>query len=60
MLCHHKLSLSQIDLADALLLKFCKTVESMYGTDVVTPNMHLHGHLKDVLLDYGRVLVIQL
>lgn len=54
-LCHQKLSHSQLDLADALLIKFCKTVESIYGTNVVTPNMHLHGHLKDVLLDYGPI-----
>ena len=26
-----------------------------YGTHVVTPNMHLHGHMKDVVLDYGPV-----
>ena len=52
-LCYHKLSFSQLDLADALLIKFCKTVESVYGTAVITPNMHLHGHLKEVLLDHG-------
>ena len=27
----------------------------MYGEAVVTPNMHLHGHLKDVILDYSPV-----
>ena len=35
-------------LADALLLR-------MYGEAVITPNMHLHGHLRDVLKDYGPV-----
>lgn len=27
----------------------------MYGKDAVTPNMHMHGHLKEILLDYGPV-----
>ena len=55
LLCQHKLSFSEIDLADALLIKFCKKVEHLYGTHVVTPNMYLHGHMKDVVLDYGPV-----
>ena len=25
----------------------------MYGEAVLTPKMHLHGHLKNVILDYG-------
>ena len=52
-LCHHQLSLDQLDLADALLMKFCQTVENIYGTGAITPNMHLHGHLKEIMLDYG-------
>lgn len=27
----------------------------MYGESAITPNMHLHGHLRDVLKDYGPV-----
>ena len=27
----------------------------MYGKCIVTPNMHLHGHLKETLLDFGPV-----
>lgn len=52
-LCQHALCPGEIDLADALLIKFCKTVEHIYGVHVITPNMHLHGHLKEVVLDYG-------
>ena len=44
-LCKQQLTLFDIDLADALLLKFCKKVELLYGKDAITPNMHLHGHL---------------
>ena len=54
-LCKQQLTLFDIDLADALLLKFCKKVELLYRKDAITPNMHLHGHLKDVILDYGPV-----
>jgi hypothetical protein len=36
-------------------MKFCLTVEQMYGKDVISPNMHMHGHLKDVIKDYGPI-----
>ncbi len=32
----------------------------MYGNDVITPNMHMHCHLKSVLLDYGPVFAFWL
>lgn len=36
-------------------MKFCKHVEQLYGANVITPNMHMHLHLKENLLDYGPV-----
>lgn len=30
-------------------------IEQLYGHDFVTPNMHLHGHLYDCVLDFGPV-----
>ena len=27
----------------------------MYGSSAITPNMHQHCHLKEVILDYGPV-----
>ena len=27
----------------------------LYGKEKVTPNMHLHLHLKDCLLDFGHI-----
>ena len=50
-----QISASDVQLAHALLLQFCKRVERMYGSSVITPNMHLHCHLKECLLDYGPV-----
>ena len=54
-LCQHSLTLEQIALADAHLLKFCNQTEHLYGQPVITPNMHMHCHLRNCLLDYGPV-----
>ena len=54
-LCQHSLSSVQINLLDALLMQFCKRVEHIYGKESISPNMHLLGHLREVLLDYGPV-----
>ena len=34
---------------------FCKKFESRYRQMQVTPNMHLHSHLLNCVLDYGPV-----
>ena len=39
--------------ADLYLLQYCKTFERLYGPRSITPNMHLHAHLKQCILDYG-------
>lgn len=44
LLCNPCITLNDINLADTLLVYFCKRVERMYGSDVITPNMHLHCH----------------
>ena len=44
---------NDIDAAHALLRTFCTKFEELYGTDYCTPNMHLHLHLKECLLDFG-------
>ena len=52
-LCKHSLSTFDVDLAHLLLLQFCRKVEQLYGESAITPNMHVHAHLKDVICDYG-------
>ena len=42
-------------MADQLLLKFCKTVERLYGAGCITPNMHLHCHLAECIQQYGPI-----
>ena len=54
-MCKYTVSISDIRLADALLLQFCKRVESLYGKDIVTPNMHMHCHLRACIEDYGPI-----
>ena len=50
-LCQPVILKTDLDIADGLILKFCKAVESLYGTDVITQNMYL----KEVILDHGPV-----
>ena len=38
-----------------LLLQFCKQFQQLYGRDKVTPNMHMHMHILNCILDYGPV-----
>ena len=54
-LCKRKITKVEISLFDALLIKFCKRVEDIYGESAITPNMHMHGHLKEVVEDFGPV-----
>ena len=54
------LSTPMITLQDAekghcLLLEFCNCFESLYGSEKVTPNMHLHMHLLSCIKDYGPI-----
>ena len=52
-LCSRKLTNTDIQLGDILILSFCKRTEQLYGKNVITPNMHMHAHLKACIEDYG-------
>ena len=54
-LCRFTLTTIDLQRADLLLLKFCNEFEKLYGKKAITPNMHLHCHLKDIILDHGPV-----
>ena len=54
-MCNRALSATDLPVIDHLLLKFCREFELLYGSDLVTPNMHLHGHLLECLKDFGPV-----
>ena len=52
-LCSHQITAEQVTLGDALLLHFCKRTERIFGWQHITPNMHMHCHLRSCILDYG-------
>lgn len=47
--------MKDIDEADEKSLEFCKIFEALYGKEHCTPNMHLHAHVKDCVLDFGPI-----
>ena len=52
-LCCKELSPHQLQLGHGLLLQFCKRAERLYGKQFITPNMHMHMHLKSCVTDFG-------
>lgn len=55
LLCSRSLSYRSAEKADDLLLEFCTTFQSLYGSECCTANMHMHCHLKECTYDYGPV-----
>lgn len=54
-LCSKVITVEECQQADEKLLSFCKMFENLCGKEKCTPNMHLHGHLQDCILDYGPI-----
>lgn len=52
LLCSKELTTYSVQESNALLLQFYKNAEHLHGKDYITPNMHLHMHLKSCVLDY--------
>jgi hypothetical protein len=55
LLCMKTITKTEIKMADLHLMKFCDLFQKKYGNHSITPNMHLHGHLDQCLLDFGPV-----
>ncbi len=47
-LCKSSVTSDELKLADALLMHFCKRCERLYTNGMITPNMHMHSHLRGV------------
>ncbi len=54
-LCRRKVSISEVNEANTLLLEFCTLYSSLYGKEKCTINLHLHCHLADCVKDFGPV-----
>ena len=52
-LCSKQITKQQVQLADALLLQFCKRTERQYGEESTSPSMHNMCHLKQCIFDHG-------
>lgn len=55
LLCRRSITLKQLDDADSFLLEFCHKFDQLYGQKHCTINIHLHGHIKDCIRDFGPV-----
>lgn len=55
LLCRTFVTASDLMEADSLLKTFCVKFERLYGAECVTPNMHMHTHLCERVLDFGPV-----
>ena len=53
LLCRPYIHEAEVDKADELLLSFCTGFEQLYGREACTPNLHMHCHLKECVLDVG-------
>jgi len=54
-LCKPIITEADIIKGDGLLFKFCKEFQSLSGGKAITPKMHLHCHLREVIADYGPI-----
>ena len=53
LVCSKAISVDAINQCDRILIAFCNHFQQLYGDELCTPNMHLHCHIKECLLDYG-------
>lgn len=53
--CRRKITSEEIEEADKAVFEFCKKFVCLYGKEHCTPNIHLHCHLKECIIDYGPV-----
>ncbi|XP_030600828.1 uncharacterized protein LOC115790939 [Archocentrus centrarchus] len=54
-LCSRVISINRLEVADRHLQTFLSKFVKLFGPLHCTPNMHLHLHLKECMLDYGPV-----
>lgn len=49
------IDMTQVKEGNEALLRFCRSFESLYGSDLVKPNMHFATHIIDCILDFGPI-----
>ena len=53
LLCKPRVTKTDLMLSDTKFMDFLKEYESLYGKASISPNMHLHAHLKECVENYG-------
>ena len=53
LVCSRVITGHNIQLADHFIHRYCCLFETLFGRENCYPNLHLHCHLKQCLLDYG-------
>ena len=55
LLCSRSISFNGLNDGDSAFLEFCEMFVRIYGRKNCTMNMHLHGHIKECIEDFGPV-----
>ena len=55
LLCCRQIALTQLEEGDLMIMNFCDSFHNLYGKELYNINLHLHGHLKECIIDYGPV-----
>ena len=54
-ICRRHIAIDVLEKSDDLLMQFCDMFEKLYGKEKYTINIHLHGHIKECILDFGPI-----
>ena len=55
MFCRRSISINELKEGDKCIMEFCDSYKAMFGSSMCTMNLHLHGHLRQCIEDYGPV-----
>ena len=55
LICTRSITQENVEVAHSFLVQFCRMFVDLYGKKYTTPNLHMHMHLKECLLDFGPV-----
>lgn len=54
-LCTPAITIESLNQGHSYLIDFASNFERIYGKHLVTPNIHIHRHIKECITDYGPV-----
>ena len=55
LLCKPCITKTDLMLADSKFMHFLKEYETLFGKSSISPNMHLHAHLRECIENYGSI-----